>query len=246
MVLKYQNILTTKVSPSLKDIAFLFLISLFFSCDKQVEIAISKTQYVISIHVDDLDGENVFLYKLFPEFSLIDSTLISNKSAYFKGEIDFPERFAIKVKGIDGGKLFVIENDSIEIVLDKSDLIQSTIKGSKINDELIEFQYKSKQINSKIELLFPDLQRARLNNDAEILEKIASQISAIEQENINFNFDYVNQHTTSFISAMILNDLSKRDDIDADRIVNAYQKLSNNVKQSVDSKEVKLFLALQL
>ena len=232
------------MSFTLKDIASFFLISLFFSCDKQVEIAISKTQYVINVNADDLDDKTVLLYKLSPEFSLIDSTLIINSIAHFKGKIEFPERYAIKVKGIDGGKLFVIENDSIEIVLDKSDLIQSTIKGSKINNELIEFQNKSKQINVKIELLFPDLQRARLNNDAETLKKIATQISEIEQENINFNFEYVNQHPTSFISAMILNDLSKREGIDVHRIVNAYQKLSINVKQSIDSKEIELFLAL--
>ena len=232
------------MSPKFKDISFLILTSLFFSCDKQVEIPISKTQYVINVHTDDLDNRNIFLYKLAPTFSLIDSTLIINNTAHFKGKIDFPERYAIKIKGIDSGKLFIIENDSIEVVIDKNDLTQSTIKGSKLNDELIEFQNKSKQINVKIELLFPDLQRARLNNDAETLEKIASQISAIEQENINFNFEYVNQHPTSFISAMILNDLSKRAGIDVDRIFNAYQKLSNNVKQSSDSKEVELFLAL--
>ncbi|MDC9722747.1 MAG: DUF4369 domain-containing protein [Urechidicola sp.] len=232
------------MSLTLKDIGFVFLTLLFFSCNKQVEIPKSKTQYVINIHADDLDDKNLFLYKLSPKFSLIDSTLIINNTAYFKGKIDFPERYAIKVKGIDGGKLFVLENDSIKIVLDKNDLTQSTIKGSKLNDELVEFQNDSKQINAKIELLFPDLQRARLNNDAKTLEKIASQISAIEQENINFNFEYVNQHPTSFISAMILNDLSKREGIGVVRIFNAYQKLSNNVKQGVDSKEVELFLAL--
>lgn len=232
------------MSLTLKDIVFIFLISLLFSCDKQVEIPISKTQYVINVHTDDLDNRNIFLYKLYPEYSLIDSTLIINNTAHFKGKIDFAERYAIKIKGIDSGKLFIIENDSIEIVIDKNDLTQSTIKGSKLNDELIEFQNKSKQINVKIELLFPDLQRARLNNDAATLENIASQILAIEQENINFNFEYVNQHPTSFISAMILNDLSKRKGIDFDRIFNAYQKLSKNVKQSIDSKEIKLFLAL--
>ncbi|MFK5879960.1 MAG: DUF4369 domain-containing protein [Flavobacteriaceae bacterium] len=240
------NILTTKVLFTLKDITFLFLFLLLFSCDKQTEISISKAQYTIGIYVDDFDGKNVFLYKTSPEFLLVDSTLIINNLARFKGRIDFPERYALTIEGVKGGKLFIVENDSIEIIVDKNNLKQSVIKGSEINTDLVQFQNKSKQIIAKIESFFPDLQRARLNNDVEMLKKIASQILAIEKENINFNFEYVAQHPTSFISAMILNDLSKREEINVDRIFKAFQSLSNNVKQSVDFKEVDLFLALQL
>ncbi len=230
----------------LKDIAFLFLILLFLSCDKQTEIPILKTQYTINVHLDNFDGKSVFLYKLSPKLQLTDSTLIINNFAHFKGKIDFPERYVLMIEGIKDGKLFIIENNPIEIIIDKNDLKQSVIKGSEINTALIQFQNKSKQITSKIDIFFPDLQRARLNNDAEILKKIASQISIIEQENIDFNFEFVTQHPTSFISAMILNDLSKREKIDVDKIFKAFHSLSNNVKQSIDAKEVNLFLALQL
>lgn len=231
---------------TLKDIVSFFLIILFFSCDKQVQAPVLNPQYFIKINVDDFNEHMIFLYKLNPNLSLIDSALINNNSGFFKGEIDFPERYIIAIKDIEGSKLIIVENDSIEINLDKNDIKLSVIQGSKINDELLQFQNASKRIGDKIELLFPDLQRARLNNDANTLEKISTQIAAIEQENINFNFKYVTQHPNSFISAMILNDLSKREEIDADKISNAYQSLSKKVKQSVDSKELERYLMLQL
>ena len=231
---------------TLKDIAFVFLISFFLSCEKQVEIPLSKIQYSIKINIEDFNGNTISLYKLTPNFTVIDSVLVTKNTAFFDGKINYPERYFLTLDAIDGGKLFIVENDSIEINVDINDLKKSTIKGSKINDELFQFQNESKQISAKIELLFPDLQRARLNNDAEMLEKISTQIAEIEQENINFNFDYISRHPASFISAMILNDLSKREEIDIDKISKAFHSLSNTVKQSVDAEEVERFLSLQL
>lgn len=231
---------------SFNYIVSFLIICAFFSCDKQVETPVSNPQYFIKISADDFEGKFVYLYQISPNLTLVDSTLITNRFALFEGNIDFPERYILTLTDIKGGKLFIVENDSIEISVDKLNLPKSKIKGSKINDELIVFQNKSNQITSKIETLFPDLQRARLNNDAKSLEKISNQITEIEQENINFNFDYVSQHPDSFLSAMILNDLSKRENIDADKISKAYQSLIKNVKQSIDSKEVGLYLKRQL
>lgn len=234
------------MSLTLKDITFIILISFFISCEKQAEFSASKSQYSIKINIDYFNEHTIYLYKLIPNFSVVDSALVIKNTTSFDGNINFPERFILTLDNIDGGKLFIIENDSIEITMDKNDLKKSTIIGSKINDELFQFQNESKQIAAKIELLFPDLQRARLNNDAEVLKNISKQIAEIEQENINFNFEYINQHPDSFIAAMILNDLSKRDeiDIDIDKISKAYHSLSNKVKQSVDAKEVHRFLSL--
>ena len=231
---------------TLKDIVLILLITLFFSCDKHLVIPVANSHYFINIYVDDFEGKSIFLYKLTPKLLKVDSSLVKNNSAYFDGKIDFTERYIITLKDMKGAKLFIVENDSIEIIIDKTDLRKSTLKGSLINDELISFQNKSNRITSKIESLFPDLQRARLNNDAEALKKISSQIAEIEQENIAFNFEYVNLHPDSFLSAMILNDLSKREEIDTEKISKSYHLLSKKVKQSVDSKSVERFLLLQL
>ena len=67
---------------------------------------------------------------------------------------------------------------------------------------------------------------------------ISNKIKAVEQEVLEINFSFVTANQNSFISAMILNDLSKRDSIDIDKISQLYQNLSLTVKKGKDAIEL--------
>jgi len=225
-----------------KSIILLLSILFLISCVQPTTVLKKKNNFYIHISVDNTEGNKVFLLKTTPSIIAVDSATISNNTVVFNGSFSTPERYLIKINSLDGTKLFIIDNDSIQIAINKEDITKSTILSSPINDELRHFQSKSKQITSKIEFLFPEIQRARLNNDAKKLAEISTKITNITQENIDYSFDYILKNPTSFISAMILNDLSKQKDINLDRIFNSYQLLSKRVKESADAKEVLLFL----
>lgn len=215
---------------------------LFISCFKEKENPETKRGYVLEIEIENRNGLNTFLHD--SKNKILDSAKIENNKVKFKGVIDFPKRYFVTIESILGGKMFVIENDSISISINSTNISESIISGGTLQKELESFQQESQIIISKIEYLFPDLQRARLNNDAEKLQSIYDQISTIENENLNFIFNYAEQNSESFISAMILNDLTKRDSIDNNKVSKLYQKLSANVKQGPDAKAVQLYLDL--
>lgn len=212
------------------------------SCTKENVKAIENDSYFLSISTENGNNSSVYLQKLAAE-SEIDSVKIENGKAIFNGSLKTPQRYLITIEDFFGGKMIVLENDSITVTIKNKDLINSTITGSKLNNELIKVQKESEKIYNKIDVLFPDMQRARLENDAEKLQEISKKMSLVEQENVDYNFNYTKENPNSFISAMILNDLSRRDSIDTQKIKDSYNSLSNNVKKSIDAQKVASFIA---
>ena len=212
------------------------------SCTKENVKTIENDSYFLSISTENGNNSSVYLQKLAAE-SEIDSVKIENGKAIFNGSLKTPQRYLITIEDFFGGKMIVLENDSITVTIKNKDLINSTITGSKLNNEMIKIQKESEKIYNKIDALFPDMQRARLENDAEKLQEISKKMSLVEQENVDYNFNYTKENPNSFISAMILNDLSRRDSIDTQKIKDSYNSLSNNVKKSIDAQKVASFIA---
>lgn len=219
------------------SVSLLFIILLFTSCKKEKQIISNKVPYTLSILIDNNEGNKAYIQKLLNPTE-IDSAVIKNGISTFVGQIAYPERYILTIETVFGGKMFILENDSINIHIKNNDLMNATILNSKINYELISVQKESEKIYNKIDLLFPDLQRARLENDAISLKDISNKMSLIEQENMNFHFSYASKNPNSFISAMILNDLSKRDTIVRNKTTKIYSSFSMEVKKSEDSKVI--------
>lgn len=225
-----------------KNIFFILFTLLLTSCTKDAKKNTDDNSYYLNISTEDNGKRKVYLQQL-SNPSKIDSTFIENKQGIFKGSIKSPERYLVTIDGYFGGKMIVLENDSISVEIKNNDLINATISGSNLNNELLKVQKNSERIYNQIDALFPNLQRARLNNDVKTLQDISSKMSKIEQENIDYHFSYAMQYPDSFISAMILNDLSKRDSINIEKLSSIYNSLNENIKLSADAQKVSSFLS---
>lgn len=226
-----------------KTVFIISLLLVISSCKKENSAIATQDEYVLSLSINGVNNKKVYLHE-FNSYtsSIVDSTMISNNSAQFKGEIDFPQRYLITINTVFGGKLLIIENDSILIKATKDNLVNSAIIGSGLNNELTAFQNEIEKIYNKVDVLFPEMQRARLANDVNKLNEVSKKMQAIEQESIEYSFNYASNNTNSFIAAMILNDLSKRDSINQKRIITTFNGLTKKVKKSPDSKELSNFI----
>ncbi|MFT7330498.1 MAG: hypothetical protein ACI848_000564 [Roseivirga sp.] len=217
----------------------------FFSCAKEKAKNEVQEQFVLNINISNADGNLSYLHKLTNSKTILsDSAIIKNSKVTFNGSIRYPERYLLTVTNVFGGKLIILENDTINVQADKNDLTKATISSSLINNELADVQQKSMNIYDKMDLFFPDLQRARLENDAEKLGQITLKMKAIEKENIDFNYTYARENPNSYISAMILNDLSKRDSIDIKKVKVIYDTFSEEVKKCADAEQINLLLSI--
>lgn len=201
-------------------VVYILVFLSFFSCknsQSDVSKVPKKDTYTINGEIFDMDDEMMYL-KIISNNSLviIDSTNIKNSQFLFKGSIEFPHKAVLQLKDHSSGFPFILGNEILTIKVNTAQMSKSSILNSSLNNELKAIQTKSAAIYQNIDYLFPQLQKARIENDFESLEQINIEVNAIVKKNQNFLFTYIKEHPSNYLSSLLLNDLwqsSKKDSI---------------------------------
>ena len=233
-----------------KLIIFCICTLFIFSCKK--EISQKKETYLtqgksftLTGNLENFYPQKVYLNKIIENsIFAIDSATVLNNKFNFNGFVEYPERFALSFEEYSATVILIIENSSIEIKIDANNIDTPVIKGSELNSKWNEYQLKSKKIFKKIDYLFPQFQKYRLENNAEKLNEIGNQMKSIEQEYIEYSYNFINKNNNSYLAAMILRDQLKNTEIDTLKIINTFKALSENVKKSPDAEIIALILNL--
>lgn len=234
-----------------------FLLGIFciilFSCKKNttnsklptVSTSEISNSFEITGNLENFFPKKVYLNKIIEESMYqIDSCEVKDNYFTFKGLVEFPERFALTFENYSAATILIVENTQIKLLINSKEIAEPTISGSNSNLLLNQYKKYSKQIFKKIEYLFPQFQKARLENDAIKLDEIGKQVKAIENEFTNFSYKFIKNHKNSFVAAMILRDQLKSSNIDTVQIKKSYEILSSEVKQSPDAAIIASFLKL--
>ena len=201
--------------------------------------------FILHGSVDQGFLNKVYLHKIIGNnVIVVDSTSISDLKFSFKGSVDTPERFGMSFDNHNKMAVFVLENKEMDISFNANTLNEPIIKGSELNDELSGYKAYAKSIFKKIDFLFPEFQKARLNNNADRLAEIGSEMQKIEDEFRIYSYNYIENHPNSFVSAMILSDQLKASTIDTLKIAKYYKQLSLPVQQGIDGMLIGDFLKL--
>lgn len=228
--------------------SFLFI---FFSCTSPKKKSIKENsttvtnKFVLNGTITTNVSDKVYLNKILENTLYpVDSTNIIESQFNFKGIVDYPERFALTFNNYATPVVFILENIHFKIELDPNHFQDPTIINSPLNYKLNEYKTHSKNIFKKIDYLFPQFQKARLENDASELAKIGTKMKLIEEEFKEFSFQFIQNNQNSYVSGMILRDQLKSSTADTVKITNAYNLLSANVKKAPDATLVATILKL--
>ncbi|WP_298367091.1 DUF4369 domain-containing protein [uncultured Lutibacter sp.] len=227
----------------MKNIVLLCICSIIFvNCKQEIKhqqkkaIVSLKSEFFINGFIDNLNTNKVYLNKIIENSTfVIDSSIVKNNEFIFKGFVEYPERFAISFEGYSTKSILIIENTNFSIKIDGNKLQDPIIDGSELNKKLQEYKLTSKNIFKKIEYLFPQIQKYRLENDAQKLSEISEKMKNIEQEHTNFSYNFILKNSDSYIAPMLLRDQLKTTPIDTIKIIKTFEKFSNSVKLSPDS-----------
>ena len=233
-----------------KLIIFCICMLLLFSCKKDIshkkEVYSPKNKdFTLKGTLENFYPQKVYLNKIIENsIFAIDSSKVVDNQFNFNGFVEFPERFALSFQEYSANVVLIIENSTIEIKVDANNIESPIIKGSDLNNKWSEYHLNSKKIFKKIAYLFPQFQKYRLENNAEKLTVISGQMKAIEQEYINYSYNFITKNNNSYLAAMILRDQLKNTTIDTLKIINTYKTLSEKVKKSPDAEIIALTLNL--
>lgn len=212
---------------------------------KKEIVSLKKNTFKINGTLDNFYPQKVYLNKILENsIFVIDSSNVENNKFYFSGFVEYPERFALSFKHYSNTVILIIENAEIAINIDANDLENTIIKGSNLNTEFKNYQSNSKKIFKKISYLFPEFQKYRLENNAEKLAEINHKMELIEQEYIDFSYNYISQNNNSYVAAMILRDQLKNTKVDTLKILSFYNNFNEDIKKSPDAQIIALTLNL--
>lgn len=215
---------------------------IFFSCTTPKKKSVKElntdvtNKFVLNGTLKNNASDKVYLNKI-DENTLypVDSTTITNNQFNFEGIVEYPERFALTFNNYATPVIFILENINFQIELEPTQLQDPTILNSPLNYKLNEYKTHSKNIFKKIDYLFPQFQKARLENDADELAEIGKKMQLIEEEFSDFSFQFIENNANSYVSGMILRDQLKSSTADTVKIMNAYKMLSTKVKNAPDA-----------
>lgn len=203
---------------------------------KKEIVAVKKNTFTVNGTLENFYPQKVYLNKIIENsiYEIDSSEVVENKFS-FNGFVEYPERFALSFKHYSTTVVLLIENTEITINIDADNHENISIEGSNLNTELRNYQLNSKKIFKKISYLFPEFQKYRLENNAEKLAEISDKMQNIEQEFIEYSYNYISQNNNSYIAAMVLRDQLKNTEIDTLKIIDAYKTLTDSIKKSPDA-----------
>ncbi len=216
-------------------LGYLLLVNLFFSCNNKTtenSKQLSIKSFTIDGEIKDNDNQIIYLYTLEknePEFK--DSTRIKNNRFYFIGVVKHPIKAYLDTKDHAIGTSFILANETINIEL--NDLGNALIN-SPINNDFEVLRKQSVSIYQQIDYLFPQLQKARMENDYKTLTEIREKIKLIELESNQYFIDYIRENSEKHLSALLLNDLWNTQDKDSIQLQILAKNLSPEIQQTLN------------
>lgn len=220
----------------MQKILYILPFILFIQCTKHHTDDTLKNKYEINGNVIENQGfEKVYLsYYVQDNFILMDSAPIKKNSFHFKGKITYPKKAQLQVYQNGGFFPFILGGEKIDINLNINNLSSSSVENSILNTEWNQIKNHSYEIFGSVDYYFPLMQKARMQNDYQTLEKLSYSIDSIENENRKYLLDYVNTHINSSLSPLIINDLFKNKGKDSLQIIETARKLSPDFKNALE------------
>lgn len=198
-------------------------------------LPISKENFTINGKCKSENNQMLYLYiSNDTTLNLLDSVRVLDQIFQIEGSVPHPYKALIQFQDQSTAFPFILTNESIEIELDTSNVSASTITNSEINKDLASVKKASSAIYQKIDYLFPQLQKARMENDFVTLDKINQEINNIELENLNFLYNYIKENPKKELSGLLLNDLWKKAERDSLQLQNLARYLSPEIKNNLN------------
>lgn len=213
-----------------------------FSCNKD--------SYTISGTAKGIEnGKTIILESQDDKLGVIaiDTVKVENGKFEIEGKATEPAFHLITVEGIQGKLPFILENGSIEIVINKDTLQKSKVSGTYNNDEFASFNEEITKVQKKlIDFQTANTQKmndAQAKKDTVVINSLMKEFMAIQQEVSTASKDkyltYAESHPKAFISALIVQGMLNDPSTDIKKAEKLYDGLEDALKNTKPGKAIK-------
>jgi peroxiredoxin len=214
-----------------------FVILSLFSCKEEPK----PEGYVINGTAKDVyNGIRVYLQSSNEQGRpvSIDTAIVMNEKFKFEGQLDNPEMLYIKVNSVTGNLPIILENAVVSIDINKQNIVKSEVKGSKSHDDYVAFIEGRNKAQNDVQSMSVKLDEAKFLKDQPNIDFYTEELNKAVEHNTNFAANFVTSHPDSYVSLFIVDAQTNLRDVDLELYQNAFNSLSNELKNSEYGKNV--------
>lgn len=172
-----------------------------------------------------------------------DTAVIMNGAFTFKGKVDEPTMWFLKVDNIQGSVPVMIENDAIKIVFNKDSIANSEVTGTKSNEDLANYNSDYKKLVSKRIKYNNDI-RLRSNTDSIENQRRSAEFNSLNEELKTYPFEFIKNHPDSYFSLVLIQNLIKNNPDLSTEIEIAFEGLNPDIKSSINAQMIRRDIVL--
>ena len=212
-------------------LSFLFFLNSCGSSDNQFElIGNADVSDGTMIYVLQADQNNQPYIK--------DSTSVQSNSFKFKGVSSTPQISYIQVEGVNGYVLAILENGDIKADIDKDNISNSKVYGTKSNDDFIKYKSETKSLVDVMNNISSEAQNAIMSGDVVTAMELEKEYNSKEREVMLYEWDFIVDNLDSYMSALLLEVFMIENKVNKDSIIDVYESFSNRIKVSDVGKNI--------
>ena len=218
----------------IKALAITFLI---LSCNSETK----RDGYVINGNAKGIyNGIRVYLKAIDQNNRPVDmdSAVVMNEKFTFEGKVMVPQMSLLSINSVRGTLPIILENSEMTIDVNKDNLNESNILGSKSNEGLNTYNKSMMDLNKRRQEISLALREAAQSNDEAQTAVLNKELSEVSIQMMNGPFDFVKNNGDNFYSLILLESMLRRRNADLNKTIEAYDGIDEELKATPKGKEV--------
>lgn len=126
----------------------------------------------------------------------------------------------------------MVENDVINVVLEKDSLHTSKVTGTKSNEVFTLYSNTIKKLADKRKILNVDFRKASQINDTENSKNITSELAKVTNDIANYPFEFIKEYNNNYFSLTLIESLIAVQSTDLNKLIETYNFLDSEIKGS--------------
>jgi thiol-disulfide isomerase/thioredoxin len=158
-----------------------------------------------------------------------DTAIVMNEKFVFEGKINIPEIWHLAITGVNGTMPLIIENEYYEVTVDKDQIDNTVITGPEANESLKAFFKDLREINNERMKLSGQMRAA---TDPAAKEQLNDDFINLNILQASIPIKYIENNKSNNSSLVFLDNELKNKDPDVDKLINAFNAINDNIKQT--------------
>jgi len=162
----------------------------------------------------------------------IDTAIVMNEKFTLEGKAPEPQLAYVYMNSTKGHLPIIVENTTITIDIDKDNLANSIVKGTKTIEASNTYNQKLNELTEKRLEINQAFREAFQAKNTEKTEAARMELNDINQKINELPYDFIRENKDNFFSLTLLETLSRGPNTEIDKVAEALNAMDNDLKNS--------------